>query len=62
MMTLMAKALIASYAEHWKFSRDDLDHPMQLIEDGIMQDADAILDINYKMLWQAVEAEVVKFE
>lgn len=61
MMNLMAKALVASYADQWKDDRDDLDHPLDLIEDGIMQQADGILDMNYAMLWKMVKEQVENF-
>lgn len=62
LMKLMAKALVAEYADSWKFNRDDLDNPEDLISDGIMQTADGIIDINYGTLYRAVEEEVRKFK
>lgn len=61
MTNLVAKAIVAALAEDWKFDREDLDAPEDLISDGIMQMADGILESNYDMLWNAVEAEVKKF-
>ena len=61
MMKLVAKALVADLAEQWKDNYDDLQNPMELIEDGIMQGADAIIDINYDMLWNLVKEQVEDF-
>ena len=62
LMNLMAKALIAHYASEWKFDRDNLDGPEELISQGIMQHADGVLDTNYGVLYRAVEEEVRKFQ